>query len=146
MESDKWSNRTKIACAIIGLIGICVGTFGTLIIKPNVEQSKPIPPDHSLVQQFQGVYLYIRSKPENVNYTSLGIINANSLTRAVENANHKKGFGNILESVGKSVVKDLSFENRLSAIIEGAKNYNPEVQGVIFLKDLTECELIKFNK
>jgi|GEM_PF-4696958 len=139
----KESNK-QVLIALFGFLGILIGTFGTLM----VDYLKPAKPDDystAQVQQYQGVFIFLRSKPKTIKYTSLGLTETNSLTRAIESSSNKKGFGKIVKTIGQSFLSDISFENRLNEIVMAAKNLHPEVQGLIFYKDLTECEMIKFK-
>jgi hypothetical protein len=140
----KENNKTQLLITVFGFLGILIGTFGTLMVdylKPAKAEDYSI----AQVQQYQGVYLYLRSKPKTIKYSSLGIAETNSLTRAVESSANKKGFGKIMQNLGQSFLNDISFEKRLNEIVVAAKNLHPELQGLIFYKDLTECEMIKFK-
>jgi hypothetical protein len=140
----KSKGNSTVFVAIIGLVGILVGTFG----KEGIDYMKGKPPldmSEANVQQYQNVYVFIRSRPKTDRYKSFGTVETNSLVRAVESANNKRGFGNIMKSVGQSLLNDIPFENRLNEIVIEAKKVKPELQGLIFSDNLTKCEMIKFN-
>ena len=135
-------NRAQVYAALIGLLGVVVGTFGKMWIDSNQ------PKDYSIgkVQEYKGIFIFIRSRPVQNTYTSLGIISSDVIERAVESSSEKKGLGKIFESFGKSVLSDMTFENRLTKIVEAAHRYSPTIEGVIFNDDLTQCEVITFIK
>ena len=140
MSTRKNDSRTQIIKALIGLAGIIIGTFGTIFIRYLQPQDRSI----AKVQQYEGVYVFIRSRP-NTDYVSLGSVETNSLTRTVESTQGKKRFGNIAKSIGQSLITELPFENRLKEIVAIAKQRQPQLQGLIFTDDLTRCEEIKFK-
>ena len=116
----KSQNRTKVFIAFIGLIGIIVGTFGTTIYNQYFSGTITVPSDNSLsyAMKQNGIYIFFRSIPHD-KYIKLGTpINTDVASRAIENAEGKKGLGNILKGVSNSLLKDLSFENRLTSIID----------------------------
>lgn len=137
-------NRTKIVVALMGLAGVCIGTFGTNWY--NNKFGEEIQPENNLAytQEYKGIYIFFRSRPQDNKYKSLGIIDGNAIFRAIENAEGKKGFGKILQSVGNSLANDLSFENRLEKVVEQTIKDYDGVEGIIFSKDLTKGEAIKF--
>lgn len=145
-EIVKSQNRTKILVAIIGLIGVCLGTFGTSLYNKYFVET--IQPENNLAyaQEYKGIYVFFRSRPQDNKYISLGPIDGNAVFRAIENTEGKKGFKKIFNSVTKSLTDDLSFENRLDKVVEQAKeDYKDQgVEGIIFSKDLTKGEAIKF--
>lgn len=141
---EKMNSRTQVIIAIIGLLGITIGTFGTMLVNfLNAPEPKPIDFSVSKVQKYDGVFVFIRSRPKE-NYTSLGIVESNTAVRAAESGTGKKGW-DILNNVGKSLLKDISFENRLSSIVTEAKKEKAGVEGLIFIDDLNKCEAIKFK-
>jgi hypothetical protein len=141
MTKQKSDYRARIIVAIIGVIGILIGTFGTIIIKPKIETP---PPGEAKVDQYNGVYVFIRSNPKS-DYDIITTVETNSLNRAVESASGKKGFWKVLGNATESLLKDLSFENRINAITEEARKVYPDVQGLVFIDDLTKCQVIKFR-
>ena len=144
-EKSYYDNRTKRFVAIIGFLGIIVGTFGTILLKPNVETAIKRYPYDAKVDQYEGVFVFIRSSPQNNNYKTIAIAETNSLMRAVNASKGKRGFWNVLANASESFLNDLDFDNRLKEMIVEAKRLHPEVQGLIFIDDLTRCKLIRFN-
>ncbi len=133
-------NRTQLYIALCGLLGVVIGTFGNMLL----EHMKPKNYSEGIVQEYQGTLLFIRSRPKETNFKSHGIVSTDAASRAVEAAQHKKGFGKFLESIGKSIIDDIPFQNRLDKIIVEAKHAYPKFDGLIFNDDLTQCEIIEF--
>lgn len=134
-------NKYKIISALIGLAGIIIGTFGTWYVNNYLTENDPA---QAKVQQYEGVYIFLRSRPLHQNYTSVGIVKTNTLSRALESTQGKKKFGEILESIGESLVNDVKFDSRLEEIVQRAKEQYPQMNGMIFSNNLTECEVISF--
>jgi hypothetical protein len=143
-EIVKSQNRTKITVAIIGLIGVLAGTFGMDYYTKHYTEI--ILPESSIAyaEQHDGVYIFFRSRPIDNTYTKLGDIDGNTIFRAIEDTQGKKGFKNLFNSVAKSLGSNSSFEKRLEQVIAGAKEQYGGVEGLIFSKDLTKGEAIKF--
>jgi len=145
-EIAKSQNRTNITVAIIGLLGVFIGTFGMKYYEDNYGE-KILPKNNvAYVEDYKnsGIYIFFRSRPHSDNYTVIGTVDGNAILRAIENAEGKKGLGNILKGLGNSVLNDLSFENRLDKVVEQTIKDYKGVEGIIFSKDLTKGEAIKF--
>ena len=137
-------NKTQIFITLIGFLGILIGTFGTLLVNyfSPISSSK-IEVSTGKAQQLDGIYLFIRSQPVE-RYVSLGTVTDNSVVRAAKSGTGKKGL-DIFKSIGKSLINDISFENRLKSIIGEAKRSKENVQGLIFSDNLNKCEAIRFK-
>lgn len=124
-------------------MGVMFGTLGTTVY--NKYFAEPIQVENNLAytREYKGLYIFFRSNPQG-KYTTLGTVDGNAILRAIENAEGKKGFGKILQSVGNSLANDLSFENRLEKVVEQTIKDYDGVEGIIFSKDLTKGEAIKF--
>jgi hypothetical protein len=128
------------AKVIVAIFSLCIGIIAT--VSFDYFKSKDLSIGN--VQKYENVFLFIRSKPVTNNYIILENVYTNVLTRAVESGTGKKGW-DIFKKVGESLFKDMSFETRLDEIITAAKAKHPNVDGLIFSNDLTECQLIEFK-
>jgi hypothetical protein len=137
-------NRTKIWVAMIGLVGVLGGTFGTKIYNEYLGGTISPQNDVAHVDEHKGILIFFKSRPHSNEYIKLGNVNTNVAFRAIDNVKGKKGIGNILKGLGSSLTGELSFEIRLDAIVEEAIGQFQGVEGVIFSKDLTQCEAIRF--
>ena len=144
-EVVKSQNRTKVFVAFIGLVGVCIGTFGMKWYNDNFGQEIVVEKNMAHVQNHNGLYIFFRSTPISGTYESMGSINTNSIFRAIENTQGKKKFGDILKSIGNSVVQEHSFEKRLSLVVDKVSEQYSDADGLIFQRDLTQCEIIKFK-
>jgi hypothetical protein len=137
------SGLSNITIAIISLVTAIVSAIGTQLYNDYV--SPPISESTANVHQQDGVFVFIRSLP-SYDYTPLGVINENTVGRAIGATKGKKG-KQFWNSLAKTLVTDVtSFSGRLSSIVGIVKTSYPQADGVLFSDDLTECTVIKFKK
>lgn len=138
MKKEAKKNRqVQIFTAIVSIVI-------TLISVGGFNYFQELEPEKAQVQQIDGLYIFIKSKPSN-EYQSLGLHNMNSIDRAIESSQGQKKFKDFIKEVGKSLLDDLNFDNRLKKVLFFVKQNIQNVEGIIFSDDLTEFEPIRFQ-
>jgi len=140
-KSQEVRYKYKLIIAVVGLISLVIGTFGSFLVENYL---KPPNLSEALAQQFDHVYVFIRCAPQHP-YFDIGTLQTNSLTRIATSTENKKGVGKVLTSIGQSLLGEIQFEERLKQVVDEARKSKPNVQAIIFNKDLTSCELIRFK-
>lgn len=138
MKKEARKNRqVQIFTAIvsIAITFISVGGYNYF------QESKP---EKAQVQQIDGLYIFIKSKPLN-EYQSLGFHQMNSIDRAIESSQGNKKFKDFIKEVGKSLINDLDFDNRLKKVLFFVNQNIQNAEGIVFSDDLTEFESIRFQ-
>src|ERR1043166_95852 len=110
-------NKFSLPSIVVGLFLGIAGVFFYESYSQKDNLSVIIQPSDAVTGQCQSIYVYIRSHPKKTDYTSLGFVETNTLTRAIEASEGKRGFGNIVKSFGSSLFSDIPFENRLIEIV-----------------------------
>lgn len=134
----KNDNLIKI---FISIFSVLVGVFGTYLINTYLTSHHA----DATAETVDGVYVFLKSNPSPNSYVPLGQVASNPLERTIQSTSGKKG-GAVVINVLQSILAEISFQNRIVAIVRLAKEEYPNVDGVKFNSDLTSCEAIKFNR
>jgi hypothetical protein len=123
------------------------GIIGYLAFKADVkpaDKAVKLSKEFAKVDVIQDLYVYMESVPANQDsYESLGNFEINGDTTVI---NSKENVGQALSRLFSSGKETLSFDEKLSQMLENIKSNFPEATGVIFSDRLKRCEVIKFRE
>lgn len=111
--------------------------------KATSEENK-VTNEYAKVATKRGMLVFIESTPAN-KYEILGTVNNKPIVDQVEESNkHKKPLRAILD-MGITTFKNLSYNEKLTMLVDSAKVRYKETEGIIISNDLMSCTAIKFK-
>lgn len=146
-NNNQMKSKNSSSAIAMPLIMLVVGVALTyLAFDQGLINSDPAySNDCAKVQRINNLYVFIESTPMNTNYSTIETLKGDDLFEMINSLGiGKEKFGKVIQNLIRVGSDNLSMNELVLKMTEMVNDQYPEASGIIFMKNLKKCQVIKF--